>query len=169
MRFRISIRGLIALVVLVGFPLAALRGASLGWATASILLAMVALCSAVVGSLVRQGPDRAPWVGFAIFGGAYFLLHFGPTAEWKKGYGPARFTTWALDSLVLPRIFPELEEGISVSSVEEFAILSSGRSGSFFCASAHALTAILFGLIGSVIGSSLAARGGRKGGEDGPG
>ena len=159
MRFRISIRGLIALVLFVGFALAALRGASLGWATASIMLALVALSMATLGCLTGSGPGRSSWIGFAVFGWIYFLLHFGPAAEWKKGYGPAHFTTWALDGLLLPRVSPELEEGHAVGGYEEFVILRGGRSGSFFIASSHALMSILFGLLGSVLGSVLATRG----------
>jgi hypothetical protein len=158
MRLRISIRGLIALVLLVGFALAALRGASLGWATASILMALLALCTATLGSLTRSGPRRAPWLGFAVFGWAYFLLHFGPWSQWVSGYGPARFTTWAIDGLILPRLDPELESGIAVAAQEGFITLRSGRGGSFFCAVSHALVSLLFGLTGSLIGSFMGAQ-----------
>jgi hypothetical protein len=156
MRFRISIRGLVALILLVGFGLAALRGASLGWATASILLAVVALATATLGAIVGRGTGRASWIGFAVFGWIYFLLHFGPAAEWKKGYGVAHFTTWTIDELVLPRIAPELAEGLSIGGEEEFIRLRSGQSGSFVWTSSHALISILLGLLGAAIAPVLA-------------
>jgi len=70
MRVRYTIRGLTALVLLLGFGFAALRGATLGWATASILTALLALCSATLGAVVRRGSSRPSWIGFAIFGWA---------------------------------------------------------------------------------------------------
>jgi hypothetical protein len=158
MRVRVTIRGLIGLVFFVGFALAALRGASLGWATASILLALLALCTATLGALTGRGTARVAWVGFAVFGWAYFVLHFWAPAQWKSGYGPAHFTTWAIGEVILPRTFPELEEGVLNGGQEEFVILRSGRSGSFFCAACHALASILFGLIGAALGPLVAAR-----------
>jgi hypothetical protein len=158
MRLRVTIRGLSVLVLLLGFGFAALRGATLGWATASILAALLTLCASTLGAVVRGGPSRPAWLGFAIFGWAYFLLHFGPGAEWKRGYSPAHFTTWAIDGLLLPRLAPELEEGRAVGGVEEFVILRSGKSGSFFCAASHALASLLFGLLGSALGLALSRR-----------
>ena len=58
MRVRYTIRDLTALVLLLGFGFAALRGATLGWATASILIALLALCSATLGAEVRRGSSR---------------------------------------------------------------------------------------------------------------
>lgn len=162
MPLRFSIRGLIALVFLIGFSLAALRGASLGWATASLLLALIALCTMTAGALTGRRAGRAPWVGFAVFGWAYFLLHFGPTAQWKGGYGPAHLTTWAIDSIIIPRVFPELEEGRPIAGVEEFVILGDGRSGSFFCVACHSLMSIFFGLLGSAIALVIAPEERRK-------
>ena len=167
MRVRFTIRGLMALVLLLGFGFAALRGATLGWAVASILIALLALCSATLGAVVRCGSSRPSWVGFAIFGWAYFLLHFGPWAEWTTGYSPAHFTTWAIDRLLLSRLDPELEAGQAISGVESFVILSSGKSGSFFCAVFHTIASLLFGLIGSALGIVLSERSESQG-EKGP-
>jgi hypothetical protein len=155
---RFTIRGVSALVLLLGFGFAALRGATLGWATASILIALLALCSATLGAIVRRGPSRPVWVGFAIFGWAYFLLHFNPWAEWTTGYSPAHFTTWAIDSLLVSRLAPELEEGHAIAGVQSFVILRSGKSGSFFCAVFHATASLLFGFFGSALGIVLAER-----------
>jgi hypothetical protein len=158
MRVRYTIRGLTALVLLLGFGFAALRGATLGWATASMLIALLALCSATLGAVVRRGSSRPSWVGFAIFGWAYFLLHFSPWAQWTTGYSPAHFTTWAIDSLLVSRLDPELEAGQAIGGVESFIILRSGKSGSFFCAVFHAIASLLFGLVGSALGIVLSER-----------
>ena len=159
MRFRLSIRGLLALVGFLAFAFAALRGSSLGWATASILLAIVALATATLACATWQGPGRASWIGFAIFGWIYFLIHFGPIAQWKKGHGPEHFTTWTLDGILLPLIAPGLEEGVPTAGEEEFVILRSGKSGSFFDAVAHASMTILLGLLGALLGPILTTRG----------
>jgi hypothetical protein len=155
MRIRSNVRSLLALILLLGFGLAALKGATLIWATASILIALSALCSSTLGAIFRYGSSRPCWVGFAVFGWVYFFLHFNPWAQWTTGYGPAHFTTWAVDSLIVSRMDPELEAGRAVGSVEEFIILRSGRSGSFFCAVFHAIASLLFGLAGSTIGIIL--------------
>jgi hypothetical protein len=158
MRIRYTIRDLTALVLLLGFGFVALRGATLGWATASILIALLVLCSATLGAVIRRGSSRPCWVGFAIFGWAYFLLHFNPWAQWTTGYSPAHFTTWAIDSLLGPRVDPELEMGHLMGGVESFVILGSGKSGSFFCAVFHAIASLLFGLVGSAVGIVLSER-----------
>jgi hypothetical protein len=146
MRLRVTIRGLIALVLLVGFGLAALRGATIGWTAASILAVLAILCTATLGGLVRRGPSRSEWIGFALFGWAYFLLHFGPWADWKRGYGPARFTTSAVVSLIMPRLDADLDGSEFVGGLEEFVILRSGKGAAFFCVALHALASLLFGL-----------------------
>jgi hypothetical protein len=158
-RLRITIRALVALVLIIGCALAALRGANLEWAVASILATLAALCTATLGGLVRRCPSRSAWIGFALFGWAYFLLHFGPWVDWKKGYGPARFTTWAVVGLVLPRLDPELDGSEFVGGLEEFVILGSGRGAAFFCASFHSLSSLLFGLMGAAVGFTVSARG----------
>jgi hypothetical protein len=155
-RFRPTIAGLMVLILVLAIGLAALRGATLPWAVASIVLALMVLCSSLVGVAIRRGAGRALWIRFAIFGWTYFLLHFGPGVEWKSGYGPAQFTTWAVDRLLLPRIAPELEEGQPIGGAEEFVILlNSGQSGSFFDATFHAWASVIFGLLGSAIGLIL--------------
>ena len=159
MRVRFTIRGVSALILLLGFGFAALRASTLGWATASILIALLALCSATLGAVVRRGSSRPSWVGFAIFGWAYFLLHFNPWAEWTTGYSPAHFTTWAIDRLLVSRLDPELEAGQAMGGVESFIIHHpSGKSGSFFCAVFHAIASLLFGLVGSALGIVLSER-----------
>jgi hypothetical protein len=158
MPLRFSIRGLSAIVLFLGFGFGALRGATIGWVAASILLAVLVLCVTTLGALVRRGPSRPAWVGFALFGWVYFLLHFGPWADWKRGFGPAHFTTWAIDALLLPRLAPELQEGTTAAGFEGYVKVKSGRSGSLVCAVSHALGSLLFGCVGSLSGFLLAAR-----------
>jgi len=86
------------------------------------------------------------------------LLHFSPWAQWTTGYSPAQFTTWAIDSLLVSRLDPELEVGHTIGGVESLIILGSGRSGSFFCAVFHAIASLLFGLVGSALGIVLSER-----------
>ena len=50
----------------------------------AILLALGAICGATVGAILRRGPGRGAWLGFAVFGWAYFLLTLSP---WGGEYG----------------------------------------------------------------------------------
>jgi hypothetical protein len=110
------------------------------------------------------------WVGFALFGWAYFLLHFGPLANWRTGYGPARLTTWAVATVVLPRVAPQLDSsqffGGVVGAVEEFIMLRSGRGAAFFCAVFHSLASVLFGLLGGTVGMAIHGRVSLEAGSD---
>jgi hypothetical protein len=155
MRLRVTIRQLITLVLFVGFALAALRGANPGWAAASILASLSILCTAILGAVIGDGRTRSQWIGFALFGWAYFLLHFGPWVDWKRGYGPSRFTTWAVVSLVLPQLDPELDGSEFFGGQEEFVIFRPRRGAAFFCSAFHALASLMFGMLGSVIGFTL--------------
>jgi hypothetical protein len=102
------------------------------------------------------------WVGFALFGWAYFLLHLGPWANWKTGYGPARFTTWAVAAVVLTRVDPQLDSsefaGGVAGGVEEFIVLCSGRGAAFLCTVFHSLASVLFGLLGGTVGMAIFGR-----------
>lgn len=172
MRAHFSIRGLVALILLAGFALGSLRASTIGWAAAWILLAILALCTATLVAVVLPASRQAPWLGFALFGWAYFLLHFSPAVEWRDGFGPAHFTTLAIDALVSPLIAPDLEYGISAGRTERFFISHSGQSNNYFCAVCHSLISLVFGAIGATVGrfAELSRRSDhpRSPSEDGP-
>jgi hypothetical protein len=72
-RFRISIAGLMAVVLFISVGFVALRYASDEWAGIVTMLALGILTLAIVGAIYRRGARRAAWVGFALFGWVYLL------------------------------------------------------------------------------------------------
>jgi hypothetical protein len=75
---RVSILGLMGCVFACAVALAALRNASELWAGITLLIALGALGTALLGVIYQQGKDRAWWLGFALFGGGYLTLAFAP-------------------------------------------------------------------------------------------
>lgn len=95
-RFRISIAGLMAVVLIVSIGVAALRSATEEWAGLVTLVTLGALASAVLGVIYRRGGRRAYWLGFTLFGRGYML--------WASGFWwseadprPKMFTTMFLE------------------------------------------------------------------------
>ncbi len=147
-RLRISIRDLLTLVLFIGVGIAALRGATAIWASVMILAALGAICLATVGAALIRGAARPAWLGFAVFGWAYFLLCLSPWGG-EYGLGPARFLSRAANGLLL-QIDPGLVE-MPVGGQEEFLVFTgTGRSRSFYHGVFHALMTVLFASIGAI-------------------
>src|SRR5436305_12135857 len=76
--------------------MAGLRYASEAWASVIFVLTCGTLALGIVGVVRRQGPPRAWWLGFALFGWGYMALAFGPR--------PAESTWPTLPTTVLSRL-----------------------------------------------------------------
>ena len=73
-RTRLSVAGLIGVVLIAALGLAAIRNASELWAAAVVTLAAMLLGVGVLGCIFRRGEKRAFWVGFTLFGvGSLFV------------------------------------------------------------------------------------------------
>jgi hypothetical protein len=156
-RYRFTLAALMGAVALVAVGVAALRSPTALWASLVILLALGAICGATVGAILRRGPARGAWLGFAVFGWAYFLLTLSPWGG-EYGLGPARFLTRASTALLL-QIDPDLVE-MPVAGVEEFAVFAgTGKSRSYYHGIFHALTAVIFAAAGALVGRVVAASG----------
>ena len=108
-------------------------------------------------AILRRGPGRGAWLGFAVFGWAYFLMTLSPWGG-EYGLGPARFLTRASTALLL-QIDPDLVE-MPVAGVEEFAVFAgTGKSRSYYHGIFHALTAVIFAAAGALVGRVVAASG----------
>jgi hypothetical protein len=97
-RPRISIAGMMILLVALGLALACLRFPSEGAAAAVLLVTQVILAVAVLAVVYRTQERRAFWLGFALFGWGYMAL----TCEswWGHGAGrPEMLTSMTLDQL----------------------------------------------------------------------
>jgi hypothetical protein len=77
-RPRVSIAGLMAVVLFCGIGIAAIRSASPLWAGVVMLATLGVMASAILGAIFRRGERRASWVGFALFGWGYLTLAFAP-------------------------------------------------------------------------------------------
>jgi hypothetical protein len=73
-RLRFSIAGLMALVLVLGIDLAALKHPSERAASLLFALILASLLTSILGAMVRLGRERMAWTGFAAFGWTYLLL-----------------------------------------------------------------------------------------------
>jgi hypothetical protein len=92
---RISIRGLIAFVVVFAIGLAALKTSSDLWAGMMLLVALAFVGVAILGAILMTGHERAWWLGFAVFEAGYLILTFGPW--FTERIEPRLLTTLGLD------------------------------------------------------------------------
>jgi hypothetical protein len=75
-RFQFSLRSLLGFVALVAVGCAALLYPSDLWASLAVYGALVALATAILGSIVRRGSAQYFWLGFALFGCGYMWLTY---------------------------------------------------------------------------------------------
>jgi hypothetical protein len=75
---RVSIAGLMTVVLVAAIAIASLRYASDLWAGIMLMLTLALLAASVLGVVYRTGRARAGWLGFAVFAGGYTVLAFGP-------------------------------------------------------------------------------------------
>jgi hypothetical protein len=73
---RVSIAGLMSVVLVTSLGLAALRSGNQEWAGATMLVACGLLSLGVIGAACRAGTERVWWLGFSIIGWGYLLLIF---------------------------------------------------------------------------------------------
>ena len=83
-RLRVSILGLIAIVVVLAMAFAALRTASNLWFSALYTFTTVVLLLAVIAARFGHRSTRAFWFGFAVFGWGFLVLGSG---AWLNPYG----------------------------------------------------------------------------------
>jgi hypothetical protein len=75
---RLSILGMMGIVLACGVALAALRNASELWAGILLLIDLGAVGVALLGVIYLRGKERAWWLGFGLFGGGYLALTLAP-------------------------------------------------------------------------------------------
>jgi hypothetical protein len=160
-RYRFTLAQLMAIVLFIGFGFAALRLATVLWASAIFTLTVVILLVAVLGAMARQGRARMTWAGFALFGWVYLGTTFGPWAAVHGVAAPPYATRWPLDYWDV-----KLWSGrgrVDTAPVGEmlfprFPPAWPGRDAFQARRIGHCFAAILFGLVGAVSGRFLASR-----------
>ncbi len=142
-RPRITIAGLMVIVLYVALGFAALTNANYFWADATYTLAIISIATALLGTIVRKGTARVPWIGYAVFGWTYVLLDVLPS--WvNSGFGFARVTR------------PNLMLMWGIGQLKPY--ISSSPNLLPFDQVSYSLGMILFGLIGIVVARVVAVK-----------
>ena len=92
-RIRVSLAGLMGMVLISGIAFAALRDLSESGAGVLLLVTLAILATAILGVVYRRDAKRAWWLGFGLYGWGYLTLAFGPwfSTEMKPGRGWCQF------------------------------------------------------------------------------
>jgi hypothetical protein len=108
--FRVTIAGMMALVLIVALLQVAVRNADAFWAAAAVTLALVTLALLGLNAFVSpSGPKRAASVGAVVLGGGYFVLCFLPPFE--QSLRPLLLTSECM-TYIHPRLHYGSEAGI---------------------------------------------------------
>jgi hypothetical protein len=117
---RLSVAGMMGVVLLAAMSAAALSAESEVWSSAIYSLALTTVGFAVVGAMLHRGPARAFWMGFALFGGMYAYLAFDGDI-WTNGIGGLR--RWASSDGTAPR--PRLVTDVLLDTLYQYAARST--------------------------------------------
>jgi hypothetical protein len=143
-RLRISIAGLMAVVLIVAVGFAALRNANQAWASGMFYLVVVLLPTSLLRGIAGRGRERLACIGFAVFGWSYLLMAFWP----NHGIPLPVLPTSALVEGLYPYLNVNGTEITVVRSLNRFTVYNQVG---------HSLGALCFALIGAVLGSFFAA------------
>jgi len=148
---RLSIRSLMAFILVSAVGLAALRGADELWAGTMLLVALTAVGVAVPGAVILRGKERYWWAGFAFFGGGYLALAVGP---WLSDTFQPQLGTTHLLGHIHGRMYPsmvqkkkdpwdlQLEREILVAELAQVRRLARNTNDPALLAMQKALTAL---------------------------
>jgi hypothetical protein len=136
-RPRITIAGLMAIVLYVAVGFAALRNADAFWASATLSLAILSVSVALAGALACRGRARASWAGFAAASLACLVIWL--SAHETVGFvsGPPRLLAFWGFRLLGPYINPAAGAG--------------GQPYIYYVQVSNSLESIVFGLAGAFL------------------
>lgn len=171
-RLRFTLAQLMAIVLFIGIGFAAVRASSLLWASAVFTLTVAVLSAGILAAMVRKGRARLTWAGFALFGWVYLGTTFGPWTAANGVGAPPYVTRWGLDywdsklsgsGPLQANRGPLQANRIDTAPPGEVLYprypLPLFPPDSFhFRRIGHSLAAILFGLVGAVVGRLLATK-----------
>jgi hypothetical protein len=175
-RLRFTLAQLMAAVIFIGLGFAALRSASRLGASVVFTLTVGVLSAAILRAMARPGRTRMTWAGFALFGWIYLGTTFGPWAAGNGMTAPPYVTRWVLDYTAERLRVPDLRDtGVagevlfSPSPTGGIGAMMSGggmsggapplvprRDLRAFHRIGHCLAAIMFGLVGAILGRFIA-------------
>jgi hypothetical protein len=141
-RFRFSIGSLLIVLTLLGCGLAAMASQSL-LATSVAYTAFVGLlCVAAAGSILSTTPQRAFWLGFAIFGWTYWFVEFDasganprpatPMVVGIVGWGGPQQQPQPRAGLLTSELMVLLEERMTPNRQVGAKVIAQWRGGSYY-------------------------------------
>jgi hypothetical protein len=157
---RISIRTMMAFVVVAGVGLATLRNASEFWAVTLLLADLIAVGVALLGAAFLRGREQAWWAGFALFSCGYLAFVMG---LWFDFALHSQAVMIPVIRYAYDRINPE-------AAIQEATLKDARLSGARplppsprpafveFQRMVHALVALLSGLVGGMVATGFHAR-----------
>lgn len=122
---RFTIAALMAVVLVCGVAVAALKNASVVWAGLLLVLTPVLLGFSILASIYRRDGRRAFWLGFALFGCGYMLIWSVPKL-WDQGV--EQLPTSVLLSYVHASVNTD-ESRLGATSLERAGVSISGPPG----------------------------------------
>jgi hypothetical protein len=151
---RFSLLELLALVAVVAGGCVALQYASPVRASVLFAAIVLLLSASVLGAIWRTGPDRASWLGFAVAGGLYFLLAFGP--GFSSTVAPALPTGEVMQDYLYPLLCREVpartikpRDGTPVASIRGGVTYIAIPFLPDFSRVSHALGVLVTGIVGA--------------------
>jgi hypothetical protein len=152
---RVSIAGLMGIVLVTATALAALRSSSVTWSGVMLLGTLGALGIALVGALCQSRSARGAWIGFAVFGWIYLSAAFWPSSYWPK------LPTQTLLERLAPWLggirgpFPAFALGGMGGGMGGGGGWAGGGGGEWFFQIGHCLLALLAAGLGALLGNRL--------------
>jgi hypothetical protein len=162
-RLRLTLAGLMGVVLFFALGFAALRGASELAASATFTFALALMSAAILGVVACRGRSRIACLGFAVFGWAYLITGF---QLFTSSPAAPRLLPVVILDLLFGSIHPlgqvSLPPGMAPERrpLRDAVITAQGR----YLEAGQSLGAIAFAAVGAVTGYALASR--RKSSEE---
>jgi hypothetical protein len=174
-RLRFSVAGLMAVILLFAVGMAALRAPTDLWASGMFTAAITLFSTSILGAMATRGSARLSWPVVAVFGWIYLIIAFAPRGV--HPIEPPRLLPSALlesvqDSVVSDGKTP-YSYNVVVDKIISFSTAIGGRTtpgGAILAPGMRSvdgtadqqvgasLGAMLFGILGAVVGRFLAGR-----------
>jgi hypothetical protein len=143
-RFRFSLLHFLIVITLLAIGFGALASGSRLAASGIYTLFLSLICLALAGAVIVRGEARLFWIGFAIFGWAYFLFAFESTPQsspqrnwastWLSGISYSYYGSEQSSGvhLITTEIIDFLEEHLTGSRQVGSKVMAQWTSGSFY-------------------------------------
>ncbi len=174
-RFRFSVAGLMAVILVLTIGMAALRDPTPLWASTIFTAAVVLFAASLLGAMAHRGVPRFSWAGMAVFGWVYLITSFGPWPGNSVG-PPPLLPSALLDQFQEYIVSDGKAQYSTIGMYIDYYKSTSGVRGTgtqlaaqppgvyktvdviVYMQTGHSLGAMLFGILGAFAGRFFAAR-----------